>query len=93
MNANAIATGGSTAKQFDCGTLTLSSGIGTFNFNFAFNNIPIVVATTTAYGSTYVYSVSVTAISKTGATLKCNITDSATVWVVGNDVVKWIAIG
>jgi len=94
VNCAAIATGGSSAKQFDSGSATLSSGIITIAFNFTFNNIPHVVANTTYFSAGNVFSVSITSVSTTGATIKVTYSFQNTSYgLAGNDVIQWIAVG
>ena len=95
MNATAIATGGSTAKQFDSGTLLVSGTGSSVTFNFTFINNPIVVCsiastvspnTITTYGT---YSVTKSGFSIRGYYFyqPTNTAGSA------GDTVNWVAIG
>ena len=96
VNATSIATGGSTAKQFDCGSATLSSGATTVNFNFTFANAPKVICMqTTNWGSGVIAACTVFGISTTSFQVNgvyCS-SGSSTVNYTGGAGFVWIAVG
>ena len=93
MNANAIAIGGSTAKQFDCGSGTTTNGVATVTFNITFTNIPHVVANATGVSLTnLVFGCHTTSVTTTGCTVYMTYFYSGAVNLAGN-AFSWIAIG
>jgi len=92
VNATAIATGGVGAKQFDCGTLTVSSGGSSVSFHFTFSNIPVVVVSVGYTLAGYIFSYSASSITKTGFTVSGEWYSGGT-FGAASDPVSWIAIG
>ena len=69
VSATSIATGGSTAKQFDCGSGSYGPGT-VISFNFTFSNTPTVFISSTGNQSTsYYFGFNPYSITKTGFTL------------------------
>jgi len=94
VNATSIATGGSTAKQFDCGTSSFSSGSKTISFAFTFTHTPIVVAGITAsYASAIIYVCNVTSVTTTGFTVYASLLVNNTYSTTSSDNFSWIAVG
>ena len=100
VNAMAIATGGSTAKQMDCGTTSSTSGPGNISvsFNFTFTNIPKVVATAYYGGSGYMFVCYITGVTTTGFTGLIYQLQQSTTSITGaiqtsGVGIQWIAIG
>ena len=99
MNANAIATGGGSAKQIDCGySSTLSggnSGLVTIYFNFTFTNVPNVVTSIAYYYTQQMYTVAVTATTKSSFTVQIAYLSngSSTVYNTWLFPFNWIAVG
>ena len=96
MNATAIATGGGSAKQMDCGSVTIpSNGTCTVNFNFTFTNVPKVVCTMSEdWQLGLIPGVSVFTITTTSFKVNAYYmnTVGAIGWANGNHL-TWIAIG
>jgi len=95
VNATAIATGGTTAKQIDCGKVV---GINTgawVSFHFTFINVPIVIVNPIGAWTTNLITSTANGITTTGFTFYGTVgfngttTESAN---NGNDI-NWIAIG
>ena len=95
VNATAIVAGGSTAKQIDCGSLTVASAGSSVSFNFTFVNAPKVMCTMGSLASpNTVTTYMAYNITTTGFTLK-GFYYYAPGPAYGNaaDIVNWIAIG
>ena len=95
VNATAIATGGSSAKQFDCGNGTYTNG-ASVSFNFTFTNAPkVVILLNVNPGSTDLYSCNAYNITTTGFTLAAhNInTTFSQIYAVVSTQMNWIAVG
>lgn len=89
----AIATGGySTARQFDCGALSVSGTSTYVSFNFTFTNIPKVVVNI-AYNLSTTYVIVYTAynVTTTGFTTSGRFWNGS--FGIANDPITWIAIG
>ena len=92
VNATSIATGGSTAKQFDCGTLTPGSSGTNVSYNFIFTNIPSVVCcSNNAGGGVILETYFAYNITKTGFTCKGSYYNGS-MGVAGSPI-TWIAVG
>ena len=95
VHATSIAAGGSSAKQFDCGTITVSAGTFTIPFHFSFLRVPTVVATPVSGDSGYIFAAQINSASTTGFTGMLNQlhTGSSTVSAPTTIGMNWIAVG
>ena len=94
VNATAIATGGGTVKQFDCGACACSNGT-TISFNFTFTNVPkVFISTNVDTGLTQLVSMYAKTVSTTSFTVVYPYINSGSATIYGGaGFCVWFAIG